>query len=147
MRAVIQRVDYAKVFVNTKEISSIQKGLLVFLGIEKDDQENDADYLVDKIIRLRIFEDNLEKMNLSLMDIQGELLTVSQFTLLADCRRGRRPSFTDAEEPEKARMLYEYFIKRAKESVRTACGEFQAMMKIESVNDGPVTIIIESKKK
>lgn len=147
MRAVIQRVDYAKVSVNTKEISSIQKGLLVFLGIEKNDHENDADYLVEKIIRLRIFEDNHEKMNLSLIDVQGEMMIVSQFTLLADCRKGRRPSFTDAEEPQKAKPLYEYFIKRASESVRTACGEFQAMMKIESINDGPVTMIIESKKK
>lgn len=146
MRAVIQRVDYAKVYVNTKEISAIQKGLLVFLGVEKGDQETDADYLVEKIIHLRIFEDTQEKMNLSLTDIHGEMLTVSQFTLMADCRKGRRPSFTNAEEPIKAKTLYEYFDKKANESVRTACGEFQAMMKIESLNNGPVTIIIESKK-
>ena len=146
MKAVIQRVDSAKVSVNSREISSIQKGLLVYLGVEKDDVDADADYLLDKILHLRIFEDENHKMNRSLLDIAGEMLAVSQFTLMADCKKGRRPSFTDAEEPSRAKQLYDYFLARAAQSVRTGCGEFQAMMKIESTNDGPVTMIIESKK-
>ena len=147
MRAVIQRVDSAKVTVNSKVISSISKGLLVFLGVEKDDSEADADYLADKITNLRIFEDNQGKMNLSLIDISGEMLAVSQFTLLADCRKGRRPSFVDAEEPEKANMLYEYFLRKSGQSVKTASGKFQAMMKIENINNGPVTIVLQSRNK
>jgi D-tyrosyl-tRNA(Tyr) deacylase len=146
MKAVIQRVDFAKVLINSREISSISRGLLVFLGIEKGDRVDDADYLVEKILQLRIFEDSKHKMNLSLIDIGGELLAVSQFTLLADCRKGRRPSFTNAEEPVKAKQLYEYFIEKATGFVQTAAGEFQAHMKIESINNGPVTISIESKK-
>jgi len=146
MKAVIQRVDSAKVSVNSKEISSIQKGLLVYLGIEKGDVEADADYLLDKILHLRIFEDDSRKMNRSLMDVTGEMLAVSQFTLMADCKKGRRPSFTDAEEPYRAKQLYDYFLIQAAQSVRTGYGEFQAMMKIDSINDGPVTMVIESKK-
>jgi len=146
MKAVIQRVDFAKVLINSRQISSISRGLLVFLGIEKGDRVDDADYLVEKILQLRIFEDSKHKMNLSLIDIGGELLAVSQFTLLADCRKGRRPSFTNAEEPVKAKQLYEYFIEKATGFVQTAAGEFQADMKIESINNGPVTISIESKK-
>jgi D-aminoacyl-tRNA deacylase len=146
MKAVIQRVDSAKVSVNSKEISSIQKGLLVYLGIEKGDVEADADYLLDKILHLRIFEDDCRKMNQSLMDVAGEMLAVSQFTLMADCKKGRRPSFTDAEEPSRAKQLYDYFLRQAAQSVHTGYGEFQAMMKIDSINDGPVTMVIESKK-
>ena len=145
MKAVVQRVDAARVTVDSIEISSISLGLLVYLGVEKNDRESDADYLADKIINLRIFEDESGKLNLSLKDIGGELLTVSQFTLLADCRKGRRPSFTDAEEPVRASALYEYFIRKASELAPTVGGRFQAMMKIESINNGPVTILMDSR--
>lgn len=147
MRAVLQRVDFAKVTVSKREISATGPGLLVFLGVEKGDEPSDADTLLDKIIHLRIFEDEKGKMNLSLLDIGGEMLAVSQFTLLGDCRRGRRPSFSEAEEPGRAKELYEYFTRKAAQSVRVGTGEFQAMMKIESVNDGPVTIILDSRKR
>lgn len=147
MRAVIQRVDSAKVTVNTQKIGEIAAGLLVYLGVEKGDQKSDADYLLDKILNLRIFEDQEGKMNISLLDTGGGLLVISQFTLLADCRKGRRPSFADAEDPGPAKALYEYFISQADgKAVNVQSGEFQAMMKIESINDGPVTIIIESRK-
>lgn len=147
MMAVLQRVAGAKVLIDNKTISSIGKGLLVFLGIGKGDQERDCDYLVDKILHLRVFEDFQGKMNLSLLDIAGEILVVSQFTLLADCRKGRRPSFTEAEEPELARKLYLYFINKMKEKlVKVAEGEFQATMQVKIVNDGPVTIILNSRK-
>lgn len=143
----MQRVDQAGTIVNGRLISHIGKGILVFLGVEREDSLTDADYLLEKIINLRIFEDKGGKMNLSLLDISGEILVVSQFTLLADCRKGRRPSFIQAEEPEQARRLYEYFIERGrKRMVRVAAGEFQAMMKIEIVNDGPVTLLLDSKK-
>lgn len=146
MRAVVQRVERAKVTSNNRIISSIGKGILVFLGIEKGDLQADADYLLDKIINLRIFEDAAQKMNLSLIDVKGEMLVVSQFTLLADCRKGRRPSFIKAELPEAAKELYEYFIGKGAEKIEHVCGgEFQAMMKVEIVNDGPVTILIDSK--
>jgi D-tyrosyl-tRNA(Tyr) deacylase len=147
MRSVVQRVDRAEIRIAGKCISRIKKGILVFLGIQQGDEERDADYLCDKIIHLRIFEDDKGKMNLSLLDIKGEMLIVSQFTLLGDCRRGRRPSFTEAENHERARVLYNYFITKAKEKV-TCCaeGEFQAMMTIELVNNGPVTILLDSKR-
>lgn len=147
MRLVIQRVDRASVSVNNHIISRIGAGLLVFLGIEKGDTIGDADILLEKTIHLRIFEDREGKMNLSLLDVAGGMLVVSQFTLLGDCRKGRRPSFTGAEDPGPAKDLYQYFIKRAAE--RVACvagGEFQAMMKVEIVNDGPVTMLLDSKK-
>jgi D-tyrosyl-tRNA(Tyr) deacylase len=147
MRSVIQRVDRADIHVEGKRISRIEQGILVFLGIEKGDQESDADYLTDKIIHLRIFADDAGKMNLSLLDIKGGLLVVSQFTLLGDTRRGRRPSFTGAENPDRARLLYGYFIKKAKEKVKhCAEGEFQALMSIELVNNGPVTMILDSRR-
>lgn len=146
MRTVIQRVDSAKVRVDGQEISSIGRGILILLGAEKGDSEKDADYLLDKIANLRIFEDTEGKMNLSLLDISGSMLVVSQFTLLADCRKGRRPSFGDAAEPEPANELYEYFIKEAEGKVDVVkAGKFQAMMKVELVNDGPVTIILDSR--
>jgi D-tyrosyl-tRNA(Tyr) deacylase len=146
MRAVVQRVEGAKVTVNDRTISSIGNGILVFLGVEKNDSQANADYLLDKIINLRIFEDAAQKMNLSLLDINGEMLVVSQFTLLADCRKGRRPSFIKAETPDAAKALYEYFVGRGANKVKHLCGgEFQAMMKVELVNDGPVTILIDSK--
>jgi D-aminoacyl-tRNA deacylase len=135
MRVVVQRVDRASVSVDEQMISSIGKGILVFLGIEKKDSRKDADYLLEKIINLRIFEDSEGKMNLSLLDISGEMLVVSQFTLLGDCRKGRRPSFINAEEPIEAKLLYEYFINQGQNKMeRVSGGEFQAMMKIEMVN-------------
>jgi D-tyrosyl-tRNA(Tyr) deacylase len=147
MRSVVQRVDRAVVSVGSRIISSIGKGVLVFLGVEKADSHNDADYLTEKIMNLRIFKDAEGKMNLSILDISGEMLVVSQFTLLGDCRKGRRPSFISAEQPEEAKKLYEYFINRAKEKINhVGAGEFQAMMNIESVNDGPVTMLLDSRK-
>ncbi len=147
MKAVIQRVDTASVTIDGNEISRIGGGLLVLLGVEKGDNEKDADFLLDKLIHLRIFEDGEGKMNLSLLDISGELLVVSQFTLLADCRKGRRPSFTDAAEPEVATKLYEYMLSKAREKVtKVGQGRFQAMMKVGLVNDGPVTILLDSRR-
>lgn len=147
MRVVVQRVDGATVRVDDRVVSRIAKGMVVFLGIEKGDNEKDADYLLDKIMTLRIFEDSEGKMNLSLFDVSAEMLVISQFTLLGDCRKGRRPSFIRAENSEHARMLYDYFISRGREALeRVAGGEFQAMMKIAMVNDGPVTMLLDSKK-
>lgn len=147
MKAVIQRVDSASVSVGGSEISRIGAGLLVLLGVEKGDSEKDADFLLDKIIHLRIFEDGEGKMNRSLVDISGELLVVSQFTLLADCRKGRRPSFTDAADPAQATALYEHMLSRAKEKLqKVGQGQFQAAMKVELVNSGPVTILLDSRR-
>jgi len=146
MRAVVQRVEQAAVAVGGREISRTGRGLITFLGVEKGDGANDADYLVDKIIHLRIFEDIDGKMNLSLTDIEGELMIISQFTLLGDCRKGRRPSFYRSEEPEKAKGLYDYFVAAAAGRVKEiGTGEFQAMMKIVAVNDGPVTLLLDSR--
>jgi D-aminoacyl-tRNA deacylase len=147
MRAVIQRVIRAAVRINNEEISSINEGILVLLGIEKEDCTSDADYILEKIINLRIFEDGQGKMNLSLLDIQGEIMVVSQFTLLGDCTKGRRPSFFQAEEPVKAKELYGYFVRKGTAKVKKlATGKFQEMMQIELINDGPVTILLDSKK-
>ena len=147
MKAVLQRVESAEVVVANEPIARTGKGILVFLGIEKGDRESDADYLEEKIINLRIFEDAEGKMNLSLLDVSGDLLVVSQFTLLADCRKGRRPSFINACEPDGARFLYDYFIAAARKHVKNvAAGMFQELMKVHLVNDGPVTIIMESRK-
>ena len=147
MRAVIQRVDHACVRINHQELSSINEGILVLLGVEKKDSEVDADYILVKAINLRIFEDEQDKMNRSLLDINGAMMVVSQFTLLGDCIKGRRPSFVKAEEPARAKKLYEYFIKEAKEKVKSlATGKFQEMMEIELVNNGPVTILLDSRK-
>lgn len=145
MRAVVQRVSRAKVTVGTEVTGEIGTGLLVLLGVSKRDLEADADYLVDKIVNLRIFEDESGKMNYSLADTSGEMLVVSQFTLYGDTRRGRRPSYIDAAPPEAADRLYEYFISRSRNAIeRVATGRFQAMMDVELVNDGPVTIILDS---
>ena len=147
MRLVVQRVDKAVVSVNGRVVSAIGPGLLVFLGIEKGDARDDADYLVEKLINLRIFEDGEGKMNLSLQDTGGGLMIVSQFTLLGDCRKGRRPSFTGAEDPGPARAHYLYIIQKASERIDDVQrGEFQAMMKVELVNDGPVTLLLDSRK-
>jgi D-tyrosyl-tRNA(Tyr) deacylase len=147
MKAVIQRVDHASVSIDGIEISRIGAGLLVLLGVEKGDGEKDADFLLDKMIQLRIFEDGEGKMNLSLLDVSGELLVVSQFTLLADCRKGRRPSFTDAAEPATATKLYEYMLSKAREKVtKVGQGQFQAMMNVGLVNHGPVTILLDSRR-
>lgn len=147
MRLVIQRIDRASVSVDNRTVSRIDAGLLVFLGIEKGDKTADADMMLEKTIHLRIFEDTQGKMNLSLLDVAGGMLVVSQFTLLGDCTKGRRPSFTGAEDPGPAKNLYEYFIRKAAERVTcVAGGEFQAMMKVELVNDGPVTLLLDSKK-
>lgn len=147
MRVVVQRVDYAKVNVGGQEISSIGRGILVLLGVEKGDERKDADYLLEKVANLRIFEDSDGKMNLSLLEISGSMLVVSQFTLLADCRKGRRPSFGYAADPELASELYKYFVKKAKSMIGMVKeGKFQEMMQIQLVNNGPVTILLDSKK-
>ncbi|MFN0277031.1 MAG: D-aminoacyl-tRNA deacylase [Pyrinomonadaceae bacterium] len=146
MRAVIQRVSRAKVTVAGQIVGEIKQGLLILLGVTHEDDEKDADFLVDKIVNLRIFNDADGKMNLSLTDIGGELLVVSQFTLYGDTGRGRRPSFVNAASGEDARRWYEYFVAKACETVeKVATGSFGAMMDVELVNDGPVTIIIDSK--
>lgn len=147
MRAVVQRVKEARVEVHGRTVGAIGRGLLVFLGIEHSDSEQDADYLVSKIVSLRIFEDSDHRFNLSLDDITGGMLVVSQFTLLADCRKGRRPSFSAAAAPEKARRLYDYFLASARNTgLAVASGEFQAAMEVMLVNDGPVTVLLDSKR-
>jgi D-tyrosyl-tRNA(Tyr) deacylase len=147
MRAVIQRVSRAQVAVANETVGQIANGLLVFLGVSKVDLEADADYLADKIVGLRIFDNTNEKMNLSVRDICGEVLVVSQFTLYGDVRRGKRPSFDDAAPPERARELYEYFVGRIRAAgLKCETGQFQAMMKVELVNEGPVTILLDSSK-
>jgi D-tyrosyl-tRNA(Tyr) deacylase len=145
MRAVVQRVKESSVKTDNEIVGQIGSGLLVLLGVAKDDTAKEVDYLANKIINLRIFEDQDGKMNRSLLETGGELLAVSQFTLLADCRKGRRPSFIEAAEPEKAIDLYEKFVNivRAK-GVGVQTGRFRAKMEVALVNDGPVTMIIES---
>jgi D-tyrosyl-tRNA(Tyr) deacylase len=146
MRAVVQRVKQSSVKAGNEIVGQIGKGLLVLLGVARDDTAKDADYLVNKIINLRIFEDQDGKMNRSLLETGGELLAVSQFTLLADCRKGRRPSFVQAAEPQKATDLYETFVDRVREKgVKVQTGRFRAMMEVALINDGPVTVIIESR--
>ena len=147
MRAVVQRVSRAKVTVGDEVVGEIGSGLLVLLGIGSNDSENDVDYLLEKILNLRIFEDADGKMNLSLLDAGGGLLVVSQFTLYGDTRRGRRPSFVNAAPPDDANRLYEYFVDRSTAYVDSvATGRFQAMMDVELVNAGPVTIVLDSEK-
>ena len=147
MRAVVQRVSRARVTVREEVTGKIDRGLLVLIGIGATDTEADADYLADKIAGLRIFEDEHGKMNLSVGEIDGSVLAVSQFTLYGDVRRGKRPSFDAAAPPEKARMLYEYFVERIRAAgLRCETGRFQEMMQVELVNDGPVTILLDSSK-
>ena len=147
MRAVGQRVSRASVKVGGELAGEIGKGLLVLLGVAREDSEADADYLAEKVAGLRIFEDDAGKMNLNVMDAGGEVLAVSQFTLLGDVRRGKRPSFDAAARPEGAKELYEYFVERVRGlGLRCETGRFQEMMEVELVNTGPVTILLDSKK-
>jgi len=144
MRAVVQRVSRARVTVAGETTGEIGRGLLVLLGVSNRDSEKDADYLVEKTLNLRIFYDEDGKMNLSLLDVGGGLLVVSQFTLYGDTRRGRRPSFIDAAEPIEANRLYEYFVTECRLRIdHVETGQFQAMMDVELTNDGPVTILID----
>ena len=148
MRLVVQRVKEARVIVNETAVGGIDRGLLVFLGVGKEDTEADVDYLLEKVTHLRIFPDGQEKFNLSLTDIGGALLVVSQFTLWGDCRKGRRPSFSESAPASTARPLYEMFVEKARQrGIPTACGRFQEMMDVHSLNDGPVTLLLDSKKK
>lgn len=147
MRAVIQRVKSARVEVNNQVVGKIDFGLLVFLGIGKDDTLEDIKWTVDKVVNLRIFEKERGKFSESLLDVKGSLLVVSQFTLYGDCSKGRRPSFSDAMEATRAKELYEKFIEISREKVdKVESGIFQAYMDVALINDGPVTLIIDSKK-
>ena len=147
MRAVIQRVSRAQVRAEGAISGEIGSGLLILLGVGQGDTPREADSLLDKIVNLRIFEDREGKMNLSLLDMGGELMIISQFTLYADCRKGRRPSFTDAAPPGEAQKLYDYFVDAARaRGLKVATGIFQAHMEVELVNFGPVTILLDSSK-
>ncbi len=147
MRAVIQRVKRAGVKIEGTPKASIGRGLLVLVGVEKGDDTKDVEYTASKILNLRVFEDESGRMNLSLKDIKGELLVISQFTLSGDIRKGRRPSFDMAEEPERAKELYEELLRALKTGpVPVKEGEFQAHMEVELVNDGPVTLLLDSRK-
>lgn len=147
MRAVVQRVSRAKVTVNGCTTGEIGLGLLILLGVGRADTETDANYLADKVVGLRIFEDEDGKMNRGALDVGGSVLAVSQFTLFGDVRKGKRPSFDEAAPPEMARRLYELFIERIRASgLRCETGRFQETMQVESVNEGPVTILLDSKK-
>ena len=147
MKAVIQRVSSARVDVEGTTVGTIGQGVLVLLGVEKGDGERDADWLADKIVNLRIFEDDAGKMNLALREIGGALLAVSQFTLAGNCAKGRRPSFDSAAPPVEANRLYEYFVARVRAlGVSVETGIFQAMMAVSLVNDGPVTFVLESRE-
>ena len=147
MRAVVQRVKTASVEVDGRTVGEIGPGLVIFLGVGEGDSEEDSDYLAKKIAHLRIFSDDQSLMNLSLMEIGGAVLVVSQFTLWADCRKGRRPSFTRAARPERAKELYNHFIGILRgNGLQVATGEFQEMMDVYLVNDGPVTLLLDSSK-
>ena len=147
MKVVLQRVKNAKVEVNSDVVGKINKGLLVFIGFHKEDTKKDLEYIKDKIINLRIFEDENRKMNLSLKDISEEILIVSQFTLVGDVLQGRRPSFTNSMEIQKAKIFYDDFVKLVKNEIKIVqTGIFQAEMQVSLINDGPVTFILENKK-
>lgn len=149
MKALIQRCQYAKVTIDKKIHGEISQGLVLFLGVTHDDSQEDINYLIKKVSQLRIFEDENQKMNLSLKDIDGEILIISQFTLYASTQKGNRPGFSDSAKPELAKELYEKFIENFKElkTKKVATGQFGADMKVELLNDGPVTILIDSKNK
>ncbi len=147
MRAVVQKVAQSRVTVDGEVTGAIEQGLMVLLGVTHDDNEQDAKYMAEKIANLRIFEDDEEKLNLSVKDINGAVLSVSQFTLYGDCRKGRRPSFTEAARPEQANALYEQFNAYLQaEGVPVQTGRFQTHMLVDLTNDGPVTILLDSKK-
>jgi D-aminoacyl-tRNA deacylase len=147
MRACVQRVREARVTVAGETIGEISQGLLVLLGVAEGDSENEARSLAEKISGLRIFEDDAGKMNLGLADVEGSMLVVSQFTLLGDCRKGRRPSFTGAAPPELAERLYELFVNEVRtKGLRVATGKFRANMQVALVNDGPVTLLLDTKE-
>ena len=147
MRFLIQRVKKAKVDVEKKCVGNIGNGLLVFVGVGKEDSQKEADDLVRKLIGLRIFEDEQNKMNLSIREVKGEMLVISQFTLYADCNHGNRPSFTQAGNPQKAKELYEYIIEQLKKEIeKVESGIFGAKMEVTLMNDGPVTIMLENKE-
>jgi len=148
MKAVVQRVTQSHVSVDGQQIGVIGRGLMVLLGVAQDDGEADADWLVDKIVGLRIFEDGHGKMNRAITDVNGRILVVSQFTLLGDCRKGRRPSFVKAAAPDKAEALYDRFVQNIRDKgIGVETGRFGAAMKVALVNDGPVTLIVSSPKK
>lgn len=147
LRAVVQRVTQARVEVEQRVVGAIEHGLLVYLGVEKGDAASDSEYLASKIAGLRIFEDQQQKMNLSLQDVSGEILVISQFTLLGDVRRGKRPSFIGAADPEAADQLYRHFCQLLEQrQITVARGIFQADMQVTSTNNGPVTILLDSRK-
>lgn len=143
MKLVVQRVSKASVTVEGEIVGKINKGYMVLLGVKEGDTKKEADFLVNKLLNLRIFEDENEKMNLSIKDVNGELLIISQFTLYGDASHGNRPSFIQAEKPEKANELYEYFCKQCEKEVHVENGKFRHHMDVNLVNDGPVTIVIE----
>jgi D-tyrosyl-tRNA(Tyr) deacylase len=148
VKVLLQRVTGASVTVDDEEVGKIERGLVIFLGVAIGDVERDADYLAQKVVNLRIFADDEGKFNLSALDVNAELLIVSQFTLLADTRKGRRPSFTDAASPEEADRLFVYFVEQARATgLQVETGRFQAYMQVEIRNDGPVTIMLDSVEK
>ncbi len=147
MRAVVQRVSEARVLVDKEVVGAINSGLCVFLGVGEGDSREDADYLADKITNLRVFADEEGKMNLSALDLDKELLIVSQFTLYGDCRQGRRPGYSQAASPQRAEELYDYFLEKLKDyNLPLASGQFKAMMDVDLINDGPVTLLLDSQK-
>ncbi len=148
MRAVVQKVKHAEVRVEGQVTGKIEKGLMILLGVGHGDDRKDLEYLADKIANLRIFEDQEGKMNLSVLDVGGSLLVVSQFTLYGDCRKGKRPSYSDAARPEEAQRLYEEFVMclHDKYDIKVETGVFQAMMDVDFINEGPVTLLLDSKK-
>ena len=147
MRAVVQRVNFSSVNVEGQIVGSIKAGLNVLLGVEEGDTLQDVDYMAEKIVNLRIFEDSDEKMNHSLLDIKGEMLCISQFTLMGDCRKGRRPNFMSAAKPDLANALYEAFVKKVESyQIHVQTGQFQAHMIVDIQNDGPVTVLVDSRK-
>ncbi|MFC1903478.1 D-aminoacyl-tRNA deacylase [Chloroflexota bacterium] len=148
MKALLQRVTRASVSIDNEEVGRIDQGLVVFLGVADGDTEKDAQYLVQKMVNLRIFADTEGKFNLSALDIKGELLLISEFTLLADTRKGRRPNFVEAAPPARAEELFDYFVAQTRTTgLKVATGRFQAYMQVELQNDGPVTILLDSREK